>query len=37
MIARAGRWAKKQATPAEKYARDAIPGTTMVVKVSVVM
>jgi len=37
MIARAGRWAKKQAMPAEKYARDAIPGTTMVVKVSVVM
>jgi len=27
----------KQATAAEKYARDAMPGTTMVVKVSVVM
>jgi hypothetical protein len=37
MTAKAGRWAMKQAMLAEKYARDAMPGTTMVVKVSVVM
>jgi hypothetical protein len=37
MIARAGRWAKKQAMPADAYASEAIPGTMIVVKVSVVM